>query len=301
MFGIFAVSTASIFIKFAQQEAASFVIAAYRLGLSTLVLAPIVWFRFRPQLAALSRKELRLGLLSGVFLAIHFASWITSLEYTSVASSVVLVTTTPLWVALASPLFLKESITKYVLWGMVLALMGTFVVGLSDVCVLDQGLHCPPLSEFVQGEAFLGDVLALIGAWAAAGYVLIGRSLRVRLSLVPYIFMVYGMSSLILLPLALLGGSPMVGFSSQTYLWLVLLALIPQLIGHSTINWALGVLPAAYVAVSLLGEPIGSSILAYFIFGEAPGVIKGFGAILILGGILVSSQVKIPKKPEIDL
>jgi drug/metabolite transporter (DMT)-like permease len=297
VFGILAVSVASILIRFTQDQVSSIVIAAYRLGGATLVLAPIALLRHRSLLRGLSRRDLGLGLLSGLFLAVHFITWITSLEYTSVASSVVLVTTTPLWVALLSPLVLKESITKAVTVGLVVALFGTVVIGLGDVCELGPGVVCPPLSTFIAGEAFLGDMLALAGAITAAGYVIIGRSLRAKLPLVPYVFLVYGAAAVILVALALASGDQTTGFSLEIYLLLALLALVPQLLGHSTFNWALGYLPAAYVAVTLLGEPIGSTILAYFLLGEVPGVITLFGAILVFGGILIASK---PDKPLLE-
>ena len=120
-FAILAVSTASIFIRLAQEHAPSLVIAAGRLTLATLILAPIAWTQKRAELRSLSRSELGLALLSGFFLALHFATWISSLEYTTVASSVVLVSTVPLWVALLSPVLLKEPVTRLVLAGMALA------------------------------------------------------------------------------------------------------------------------------------------------------------------------------------
>lgn len=298
LIGILAVSTASIFIRYAQQEAGSLVIAAYRLTVAALILAPAALLRHRPAITSLSGRDLRLGMLSGFFLTVHFATWITSLEYTSIASSVVLVTTTPLWVALFSPIFLKERISGRIALGLGLALAGTILVGLSDVCNISGGFICPPLSEFLRGQAFLGDFLALCGAWAAAGYVMIGRSLRSKLSLVPYIFIVYGMASIGLVGLVIASGQPVFGFMPATYLWLGLLAIIPQLLGHSIFNWALGYLSATYVAITLLGEPVGSTILAYVLLNEVPSPLKGFGAILILGGIVIASQNKTSPTPS---
>ena len=298
LFGILAVSTASIFIKFVQQEkVASLVIAAYRLGIAAIVLSPIALYNYRNEIKKLSAKDLRFSLLSGFFLAIHFATWIQSLEYTSVASSVVLVTTTPLWVALFSPFTLNEKITKMISMGLVFSLLGTIVVGLSDICDFQNRLVCPPFNQFFQGQALWGDFLALVGAWTAAGYVMIGRRIRPRFSLVPYIFLVYGMAAVLLVLFVLGSGVQYRGFSGQTYIWLVLLALIPQLMGHSTFNWALGYLPAALVSVSLLGEPIGSTILAYIFLAEAPGIIKVFGAILIFAGIVIASRKEKPVAP----
>jgi drug/metabolite transporter (DMT)-like permease len=291
-FGILAVSTASIFIRYAQADGApSLVIAAFRLSIATLVLAPLALIRYRNELKTLQRGELGLALLSGLFLAIHFATWITSLEYTSVASSVVLVSTTPLWVAILAPITIKESITRPVIIGMALALIGGTIVGLSDSCVINgTSLQCPPFSEFVSGEAFLGDLLALLGAFAAAGYLLVGRRLRDKMSLIPYIFVVYGMAAVVLVLVMFGAGESPFGYPPHTYLWFVLLALVPQLLGHSTFNWALRYLPAAYVSVTLLGEPIGSAILAYFFLDEIPSGLMIFGAILILAGIYVASR-----------
>jgi len=289
---ILAVSTASIFIRFAQREAPSLVIAAFRLTFASLILAPIALTRHRAELHQLTRRELLLALLSGVFLALHFATWITSLEYTTVASSVVLVSTSPLWVALLSPLVLRERLTRAVLVGMLLALTGGVVIALSDACVWQNGLSCPSLAEFVQGGAFFGNFLALAGAWMVAGYLLIGRRLRAKMSLIPYIFVVYSIAAIALIVIMFAAGETPLGYPPMTYVWMLLLALVPQLIGHSTYNWALRYMPAALVAVTTLGEPIGSTILAYFLLREAPTWIKLGGATMILAGIWLASKAE---------
>jgi drug/metabolite transporter (DMT)-like permease len=290
-FGILAVSTASIFIRYAQEGAPSIVIAAARLTLASLVLAGVVVIRHRSELRALTGKLLWPALLSGLFLAIHFAAWITSLEYTTVASSVVLVTTTPLWVALVAPWAINEPISRSVLIGMFLAMGGGVIVALSDSCTLVGGaLVCPPLADFVAGKAFWGDLLALVGAWTGAAYLIIGRRLREQLSLIPYIFLVFGMAAILLNVFMLLAGETPFGYSGETYLWFLLLALVPQLLGHSALNWALRYLPAAYVSISLLGEPIGSAVLAYFLLGEIPSMLMVFGAILIFAGVYLAGR-----------
>ncbi len=290
-FGILAVSTASIFIRFAQEEAPSLVIAAYRLTLAALALAPIALVKYRREITSLSRKELGLALASGFFLALHFATWITSLEYTTVASSVVLVTTIPLWVALLSPFTVKEPISRLVLFGMVIALVGGVIIALSDTCQTN-GLQvsCPSIKEWVGGTAFLGDILAVTGAIMAACYMLIGRRLRGKMSLISYIFIVYGMAAIVLIIFVAVAGDQPFAYSSKTYLWFILLAIIPQLFGHSTFNWVLKYVSAAYVSIALLGEPIGSTILAFLILNETPGGLKIFGAILILAGIYLASR-----------
>lgn len=294
-FGILAVSTASVFIRYAQAYAPSLVIAAWRLGLATVVLTPIVLRRYQPELRSLTRHELGLGLLSGSFLAVHFATWITSLEYTTVASSVVLVSTSPLFVALLAPLFLKERISRFVAAGLVLALGGVTIVAVSDTCTWSNAhLTCPPLLKFIEGKAFFGDLLAITGALAGACYMIIGRLLRSRISVISYIFVVYGMAAVVLVVVMLAAQQPPFGYPPIAFLWFALLALVPQLLGHSTFNWALGYLSAAFVSLTLLGEPIASTILAYFLLNETPTGLKVFGAILILAGIMLASRSERP-------
>lgn len=290
--GVLAASTAAIFIRLAQADGAdSIVIAAARLTLASLFLAPFALVRHPAALRSLSRRDWLLLTLAGAFLALHFATWISSLAYTSVASSVVLVTTTPLWVGLLSPLVLKERPSRLTVFGLALALSGGLVVGLSDTCSLAAGRPvCPPWNSFIGGTAFLGDLLALSGAWMAAGYLLVGRHVRERLPLLPYIFIVYGFAALVLLCLMLASGKSPLGMPASTYLWFLLLALVPQLIGHSVFNWALKYLPATFVSVTLLGEPVGSTLLAFLFFQESPGWLKLGGALLILAGIWLAAS-----------
>lgn len=287
---VLAVSTSAILIRFAQNDAPSLVIAALRIAVASLALAPIAWVRHSAELRALTRRELWLALFSGLFLAVHFATWISSLEYTTVASSVVFVSTGPLWVALVSPIFLKERLSRAALVGLGLSLLGGTIVGLADACSWNSGLNCPSLSTALEGRAMWGNFLALMGAWAVTGYFVIGRKLRAGMSLIPYIFLVYSVSALALLATVFITREPLTGYKPVTYLWIVLLALVPQLIGHSTYNWALRYIPATLVATVNLGEPIGSSILAFLILGEVPGTLKIFGALFILLGIYLSSR-----------
>ncbi len=287
---IFAVSTSSIFIRFAQEEAPSLVIAALRLTFATLMLAPIALLSHRGELKSLSRNELILCIFSGLFLAVHFATWISSLEYTTVASSVVFVSTGPLWVALLSPIFLNERITRAAVAGLCIAILGGIIIGLSDACSWNNGLRCPQLGQVLQGPAMWGNFLALVGAWAVSGYIIIGRKVRAMISLIPYIFLVYGVSAIALIIMMFAAGESPRGYPAQTYGWIFLLALFPQLIGHSTYNWALKYLPASFVAVTTLAEPVGSAVLAYLILSETPtrGVL--IGGILILIGIYLAAK-----------
>lgn len=275
--GILAVSSSALLIRYAQNEAPSLVIAAFRMGFSALILLPVALPRHQAELRRLSRKELGLAALGGGLLALHFASWILSLEYTSVASSVVLVTTNPLWVALLAPLFLKERLSRAVIIGMLVALAGGALVALSS-----GGLN-------LGSEAMLGNLLALVGAWTGAGYILIGRRLRPVLPLTPYIFLVYGMAALVLAGMLAFSGLPVLGFSGEVYIYMLLLALLPQLLGHSSFNWALAHLPASFVSIALLGEPVGAIILAFFLLGETPGLLELLGGALILAGIFIAT------------
>ena len=278
LFGILAVSTASIFIRYAQAGAPSLTIAAGRLALAALLVAPLAMARHRGALARLGARQLGLALLAGAFLAAHFALWITSLEHTSVASSVVLVTTTPLWVGLLAPFVRREPLPRRLALGILLALGGGVVVGLADA---GGGIAAP------RGGALLGDLMALAGAWMMAGNLLVARRLRAGLGLVPYVSLVYGAAAVILLALMAAAGQSFLGLSPATCLWIALLALVPQLVGHTSFNWALRYLPASLVAVALLGEPVGSSALAAALLHEVPGPVTLGGATLILTGIAV--------------
>lgn len=285
---ILSVSTASLFIRLAQKEAPSIVIAAFRLTLSSLIIAPYALSKYKVEIKSLIINEYVLILLSGIFLAIHFAVWITSLEYTSVTSSVVLVSTSPLWVEIVSPIFLREKITRSIFIGSIITFLGVTILALSDSCSWRSGFYCPSFIPLIQGKALFGDLLSLAGAITVSGYLLIGRKLREKASLLPYIFLVYSVAAILLIGYMILIGETPQGYSPQIYFWIFLLALIPQTIGHSSYNWLLKFLRAGAVAVITLGEPIGATILAILVFHEIPGILKIGGVIVLLIGILVS-------------
>ena len=287
---ILAVSTSSVFIRFAQADAPSLAIAALRLTCATLLLAPLALTRHRKELRNLGRNELVLGAIAGIFLAAHFATWISSLEYTSVASSVVFVSTGPLWVALLSPVLLNEQLTRTTITGLTIAILGGIIIGLSDACVWDAGIKCSGIGQIMRGRAMWGNLLALTGAWTVSGYLIIGRKLRAKMSLIPYIFLVYGMSAIALLVAMFAAGQSPFGYPAHTYGWIILLAAFPQLIGHSTYNWVLRYIPATLVAIVTLVEPIGSAILAFFVLQEIPSKGVLFGGLLILFGIYAASR-----------
>ncbi len=283
--GVMVAAAAAIMIRYAQaMEMPSITIAAGRLGLAAIILLPITWSRAGNELRRLSRRDLLLGVVSGVFLAVHFAAWISSLAYTSVASSVALVSTNPLWVALLSALLLRERPSLLTMAGVVLTITGSILIGISDSAGPDSG------------NALLGNLLALLGAFGGSIYFLVGRSLRRHVSVLAYIWLVYTSAAVVLLlmalafagtanPLTLFGGYP-----PLAYLLLLGLAVGPQLLGHTAFNWSLRYLSATFVTVALLGEPIGSAVLALILFGEwfAPLQLAGF--VILLAGIAVAAR-----------
>jgi len=272
--GILAVSTASIFIKLC--DAPALIIATYRMVFASLILLPYALYKRRGK--PWGRKETGWLLLSGFFLSLHFAFWIASLKYTSVASSVVLVTTHPIFVGIGARLFLKERMGFYLIFGIILSVLGTALISYGDMS----------LSE----KALMGDGLALLGALTASGYFLVGRKMRKSQDLFSYILPVYSTAALALIVFSLAFQESFFGYSPSTYFYLILLALVPQLIGHTTFNWALKYLPASMVAITILGEPVGSTILAYLILGEGLTPFKMIGGILILAGILIALRKK---------
>jgi drug/metabolite transporter (DMT)-like permease len=283
--GVVAISFASILIRFAQAESVpTLSIAAWRLVFASLVLLPYAWTAHRDEIRDLSRRELGLLAASGVFLGLHFATWIASLGYTSVASSVVLVSMGPLFVGLGSWIFFKERPTAQLTVGILMAAVGSIVVSWSD---------------FGQGQdQVLGDLLALVGAIMVAAYFMIGRKVRAHCSLTAYIALVYGVAMLTLVVIVLVGRQPMLGFSLPAYGWMLALGLLPQLVGHSTLNWALRHLSATYVSIVTLAEPLGSGILAYILLGEAVSWPTAAGGALILAGIYVASQGEMRRSQE---
>ncbi len=273
--GVAAVSSASIFIRFLDVVPA-LAIAAWRLSFATLLTV----------LAAAPRGEIRrptsgeawAAALSGLFLAVHFAAWIESLKWTTVASSVVLVSTTPIWVGLLSHFWLKERLNGREWVGIGLAVLGGALVGLGDIQI--------------SLGALWGDFLALVGAWTVTGYFLLGRRLRREFSLLGYTVLAYPVAALALILAALLARTPLLGYGPREYFLFFLLAAVPQMIGHNAFNWALGHVKASLVAVTILGEPVGAGILAYLIFREVPTPLALVGGVVLLAGIYVTARAQ---------
>jgi len=271
--GIAAISTGAIFARAA--DAPSLVIAAYRVGLATLILAPFAAWKSSKEIAGLTRSDWKAVLGAGFFLAVHFATWIASLDYTSVASSVVLVNTIPLWVGTLTPFLTGERPGRGTLAGIALSFVGGVFISAGDFAV--------------GGRALFGDALALVGGLSAAIYIMLGRNVRPRLSLLAYITTCYGTAGAILWTLVLVSKTPFTGFSVPTWWAFLGMAIIPQILGHSSYNWALRWFSSSTVAVCLLGEPIGSTLLAWIFFGETLTAWKAAGGALILAGIVLAA------------
>jgi len=285
--GTAAVSLAAIFIRLAQaDQIPSLYIAAARMVIATLVLTPITLHQHFPLIRVLKRNDLLLALLSGLFLALHFATWILSLEYTSVLISVVLVSTSPLWIAILEVIFLRVRLGRAMILGLLIGLGGSIVAGLaSSSNAVSPGK-----------DPLLGSILAITGAVCVAIYLVIGRKLRAQLPLLPYIWLVYGCAALILVVAVIAAGLPLTGYAPRGYLWLAGMALLPQLIGHSSFNYALKYLPATFVGIVNQLEPALSAIAAVVIFQEIPQTLQILGSIAILVGVMLASLAQNQKR-----
>jgi drug/metabolite transporter (DMT)-like permease len=271
--GLLAVSLGAVLARLAQGAGvASLAVATWRLGLAALLVTPLALWQSRRDLAGLSRRQVGLTLAAGFCLALHFATWITSLEYTSVASSTALVTTNPLWIGLASFVLFGDRPPRTMLAGIGLSLAGSLCIFWSDSQRAAPGAN-----------PFLGNALALIGSWCFSAYLLLGRRLRAGLPLPAYIWLAYGAAALFLLASSRVSGASLTGYAPATYLVMLGLALGPQLLGHTAYNWSLRHVSATFVAVVTLGEPVVSALLAFLLFGEgfAPLQAIGFGLLLI--------------------
>lgn len=252
-------------------------VAAGRLAFAALILTPLAWQQAGPEIRQMTRREWLWAWAAGLGLAIHFAVWISSLAYTSVASSTALVATNPVFVALASWLILRERLAAGVWLGVLLTVIGSVLIGFSDS------------SANSGSNPLLGDLLALLGAMSVSGYFLVGRHLRTRLSILPYIWTVYSAAAIILLLTLPLTGQSLLGLPPTAY-WLLLgLAVGPQLLGHTAFNWAIKYLSATVVTVAILGEPIGSAILALLIFQQPLQALQLIGGAVLLIGIAVTT------------
>ncbi|KGP71894.1 DMT family transporter [Pontibacillus yanchengensis] len=288
--GVLSVSTAAVFVKLADAAPAS-IIANYRLLFAVLLMTPYVLLKNRHEFSKITQRDWLLASISGLFLALHFILWFESLNFTSVASSVVLVTLQPIFAFLGTYLFFKERFTVGAVLSMMIAITGSVVISWGDFQI--------------SGQAFYGDMLALLGAVMVTGYFLVGQHVRKRLSLMTYTFLVYGISSLTLILYNLLTQQPFVGYPSDHWVIFLALAIIPTFFGHTMFNWALKWVSTSTISMSIVFEPVGASILAYFILNETISWSQWLGGTIVILGLSLfifstshKSKVKITHKVD---
>lgn len=286
---IVAISWGAILVRFS--EAPSAVAAFYRVLFTTLPLLPVAAWKYRTEFREIRRRDFLFATMAGLALALHFASWFESLEWTSVAASTTLVQSQPIFVALGAWLLLGERVTSQILLGILIAIGGIVAMSFGD---LIGGVLVGP-------DPLLGNALALFGAVMAAGYVLAGRSLRQRVSLVPYVVVVYSVCTVGLLGIAVVQGGPLTGYPPREWLIFAGLALGPGLLGHTVINWTLAHMKSSIVSVSLLAEPVGATILAAVLLSEMPTFYTIVGGVIVLAGIaLTVAERETETVPEDD-
>jgi drug/metabolite transporter (DMT)-like permease len=274
--GVVAVSTSAPMIRLA--DAPPLAVAFYRNAFAAAVLLPVATVGQRRELGRLGRGDLAALAVAGGLLAAHFAAWIPSVSLTTVAASTVLVTSQPVWAAAGGRLLFGERIAGAAVAGIGLALAGAGLISGYDFAL--------------SARAFAGDLLALLGAVTAAGYLLTGQPLRQRLSLPAYAGVVYGVCALLLLAAMLVTGTAVTGYEPRVWLLFGLMAAGPQILGHTVFNYLLREVDATVVAVAIMGEPVGASLLALGLFGEVPPVSATFGGALILAGIYVAVRAQ---------
>jgi drug/metabolite transporter (DMT)-like permease len=267
--GVCAVSTAAVLIR--ETDAPALVIAAYRLAVASLPLLAVSALRSEGKRTSHDNRTL-LCILAGVFLALHFAFWVASVKQTSIVTSVVLVTAQPLLVALASGPLLGERPHGSIWLGLALATAGAAVMVGDDIGA--------------GSDTLVGDLYAILGAVFAAAYFIVGRSVQTAgTGWLRYVTVAYTAAAIVLIAMALASGASVTGYSTETYRYFMLLALVPQLIGHTALNRSLAYLPAISVTIAVLGEPVGATILGAIVLDETPSALELAGGALILAGV----------------
>ncbi|ATP41539.1 EamA family transporter [Solibacillus sp. R5-41] len=269
--GVISVALSAIFVKLTNAE--SGVIAFYRMLLSILIMLPLFLMKYRHELKHLSKRDWIFSSIAGIFLAFHFILWFESLNYTSVASSTVLVTMQPLFAFVGTYLFFKEKITLKTIAAGAIAIAGSVLIGWGDFQI--------------SGNALYGDILALIACALVTGYLLFGQDVRQRLSLITYTMVVYSISTITLFFYVLIKGESFGPYPAIDWFWFLLLAIIPNLLGHNLFNWSLKWVSTNVISIAILFEPIGAAILAIFIFDEYLTGTQILGGIIVLFGIML--------------
>ncbi|WP_102694238.1 DMT family transporter [Rummeliibacillus pycnus] len=279
--GVISVSTSAILVKLVTAD--SGVIAFYRMFFSVLLMTPTFLIYYRKEVLNIEKKDWIFSIIAGVFLAFHFILWFESLRYTSVASSTVLVTLQPLFAIIGTFIFFKEPIAFKTVFSGIIAIAGSILISWGDFKI--------------GGLAFYGDMLALIACALVTGYMLFGQEVRSRVSLTTYTIIVYTSSTVTLFFYILFKGESFGPYPTMDWVWFLLLAIVPNLLGHNLFNWSLKWVSANVISIAILFEPVGASILAYFIFNENLVLTQVVGGIIVIAGItlFVIDESKIKK------
>ena len=283
--GVIAVSTSAILVKLASPAPAG-IIAFYRLFFAVIIMAPYIFMKYKEEIKNVSKKNWLLAAASGLFLALHFILWFESLNMTSVASSVVLVTLQPIFAFIGTYFFFGERFSVAATISLIITIFGSIIISWGDFQI--------------SGIALIGDILALLGAVAVTGYFLIGQQLRRTESLMVYTFIVYGISSIVLFIYNLVLSNDFFAYSSKIWIMFLLLAIVPTFFGHTLFNWALKWVSTATISMAIVFEPIGASILAYFILGEVVTATQWLGGQLLFFGLFLFT-VSTTKKRKVTL
>ena len=274
LLGVAGVSLSAVFVRWS--TAPSLILVLYRVGMAAALLAPYTLLRHREELRALDRREVLLCLASGAFLGLHFAAYFESLRWTSIASSVVLVDTEVLFVALGTVLVLRQRLSGRAWLAVALAFGGSVVIAMADTAV--------------GPDAVRGDIIALSGALCMAVYTMIGAVCRKNISTTVYTFLVYCSAALTVLVIALFGGLPLTGYGAENVLTALGMAVFCTLLGHSVFSWGLKYLPPAFISTAKLLEPVVASVWGLALFGERPGLLTILGGAVIIAGVALYSR-----------
>lgn len=271
--GVVSFMLAPILVRFAD-DAPGMAVAAWRNVLAVLMLTPIALPAIRENVRRLQRRDALLIVCAGVFLGLHFILWIESLYHTTVASASVLVTTSPIFLAVFGYVLLGERLSARTIAGGGVAVAGAILIGAGDAGAIDLG-----------EAAMWGNALALSASLLVSVYLLIGRVVRQKVSWLAYVFPLYTVSAATTVAAAWVAGVPLFGYDMVFYGLCAAMALGPQIAGHGAFNYGVQYLPAAIVGMLALLEPVGASILAYALFSEVPPVLAVIGMLVVLGGV----------------
>ncbi|MYL46285.1 EamA family transporter [Virgibacillus halodenitrificans] len=283
--GVISVSTSAVLVKLADQAPAA-IIANYRLLFAVLLMAPIILIKYKSEFRLISKKDWISSIFAGVFLAFHFILWFESLNYTSVASSVVLVTLQPIFAFLGTYFFFKERFSPGAVISMIIALLGSVIISWGDFKI--------------SGLALFGDILALLGAITVTAYFLLGQRVRRNVSLMTYTFVVYGVSSLTLIIYNILLQNSFTGYPVDHWWIFIVLAIFPTFLGHTLFNWALKWLSTSTISMGIVFEPVGASILAFFILGEVITWAQFLGGSIVIFGLFLFI-LSTSRKPKVTI